>query len=46
MAYYRCVSPLTSFSKVFEKVIHVRVFKILNNADDENYHNLIVYEKF
>ena len=36
MAYYRCISLLTSLSKVFKKNIHVRHFEILNDDDNNN----------
>jgi hypothetical protein len=48
MAYYRHISLLTSLSKVFRKVMHVRLLETLNDDDDEdnNNHNILVYEQF
>ena len=40
MANYRLISLLTSFSKVFKKVIHVRLLKHINNS------NILVNEQF
>jgi hypothetical protein len=40
MSNYRPVSLLTTFSKVFEKVIHARLYQHSNN------HNILVNEQF
>jgi hypothetical protein len=40
MSNYRPVSLLIAFSKVFEKVIYVRLYQHLNN------HNILVNEEF
>jgi hypothetical protein len=40
MANYKPISLLTSFSKVFEKVIYVRLLKHINN------NNILVHEQF
>jgi len=52
MACYRRISLLISFSKVFKKVIHIRLLEILkdddnnNNYNNNNNHNILVYEQF